>query len=98
MVEVPKDYVFSMFKELIDGRVDSLEKRIDYHVEDIKNSIIEMKKWMVEFQHVCNKTTQDQDDRIKELEQFKLKVYAYCSVVSITVTLIFSYINLHYHI
>lgn len=82
-MEIPRDYIFEMFKQAVDNKVESLEKKLDYYTEDIRNDISEIKKQMIDFKHVHVVSMKDHDDRLKELEQFKYKIYAYAGAIAV---------------
>ena len=83
MAEVPSDYVLDIVKKALDGRIDSLEKKIDSTHADVKVDIIEIKTMIKEFQTVCNTDMRAMDVRIKDYEQFKWKVIAFSGAVAV---------------
>ena len=82
-MEVPADYVMDMMMQAIDGRIDSLEKKLEVNHADVKGNIIEIKTAIKEFQTVCNTDMKAMDVRIKDYEQFKWKVIAFSGAVAV---------------
>jgi len=83
MAEIPSDYVLGIVRQAIDGRIDALEKKIDWNHSDVKADITEIKMAIKEFQTVCNVDMKSMDARIKDYEQFKYKLIAYSGVIAV---------------
>ncbi len=83
MAEVPSDYVLGIVRQALDGRIDMLEKKLDFNHTDVKGDIIEIKTAIKEFQTVCNTDMKAMDVRIKDYEQFKWKVIAISGAVAV---------------
>ena len=82
-MEVPADYVMNMMRTAIDGRIDTLERKLEsYHI-DVKQEIIDIKIAIKDFQKKCNTDMTSMDKRIKDYEQFKWKVIAYSGAIAV---------------
>jgi len=81
-MEVPSDYVLDMMHRAIDGRIDSMEKKMESNHIDVRNNINEIKTSFKEFQTKCNKDMGHYDARIKGLEEVKYKIYAFSGVIA----------------
>jgi len=68
-MEVPSDYVLDMMRQAINGRIDTLEKKIDFNHEDVKRDVAELKTSFKESQTKCDKDMGAMDKRIRKIEQ-----------------------------
>ena len=68
-MEVPSDYVLDMMQKAINGRIDTLEKKMEFNHEDVKRDISELKTSFKESQIKCDMNMSAMDKRIRKIEQ-----------------------------
>lgn len=83
MVEVPADYVINIIRQSFDERFNSLEKTIEIQFDDVKKDICDLKDTFKHFEHTYGISMKDHENRLKEIEQFKYKVYAYTGAIAV---------------
>jgi len=91
-LEVPKDYILEIIKQSIYDKIDATENNLKIEIRVIKDDIHELKKEIQKFNVQCKHDMSNFDKRIKDNENFKIKIIAISGAVGVIAAFIFSHI------